>query len=398
MEEPQAKGSDEVRTKPPEGVAIDTAVPVGSRPVLAVTGLGKRYRRADGTVVRAVKDVSFELHAGEIMVLLGPSGCGKTTLLRCIAGLEQPDAGTIEVQGQTVFCADQVVNVPAERRKLSMVLQSYALWPHMTVAENISYPLRSLPRSKRPSKSEIAQRVDQIMEVVGIAALKRQHPNAISGGQQQRVALGRALIAGTSLVLFDEPLSNVDAQVREILRTELLVMQRELQFAALFVTHDRQEAMVLGKQIAVLEEGQVAQLGTPTDIYNAPRNAYVARFIGPMNEVPVIRVANSDADGASVETELGLISGCAIEAGGSGQGLVAVWRPERAVVSAARPVTLNSWQGVVEDATFFGSHSELVVSVNGRRFRVLVDGNTSLPSGSPAWLSIDPRDVKVLPS
>lgn len=391
------KGGLKVRTKPSGEAAVKTAVAATSAPVLAVTMLGKRFRRADGTEVRAVKDVSFELHAGEIMVLLGPSGCGKTTLLRCIAGLEEPDAGTIEVQGRTVFCADEVLNVPAERRKLSMVLQSYALWPHMTVAENIAYPLRSLPRSTRPSKSEIAQRVDRIMEVVGIGALKKQHPNAISGGQQQRVALGRALVAGTSLVLFDEPLSNVDAQVRETLRTELLLMQRELQFAALFVTHDRQEAMVLGNRIAVLEEGKVAQLAAPADIYNAPHDAYVARFIGPINEVPVIRVADSDADGASVETKLGVIRGRSIEGGAHERKLVAAWRPERAVVSEERPAALNSWPGVVEDVTFFGSHSEVVVSVQGNRFRVLMDGNVSFPSGTAAWLSVDPQDVAVLP-
>lgn len=386
-----------MRTKPPEEAAAGTAGAVTSPPVLAVTKLAKRFRRADGTEVRAVKDVSFELHAGEIMVLLGPSGCGKTTLLRCIAGLEHPDAGTIEVQGQTVFCADQVLNVPAERRKLSMVLQSYALWPHMTVAENIAYPLRSLPRAQRPSKREIVRRVDQIMEVVGIGALKKQHPNAISGGQQQRVALGRALIAGTSLVLFDEPLSNVDAQVREVLRAELLLMQRELQFAALFVTHDRHEAMVLGNRIAVLEEGEVAQLAAPAEIYNAPRDAYVARFIGPINEVPVIRVADSSADGASVETRLGVIRGRPVEGAAPERKLVAAWRPERAVVSAERPVALNRWQGVVEDVTFFGSHSEVVVSVQGHRFRALMDGKASFPSGAAAWLSISPHDVAVLP-
>ena len=253
---------------------------VTGEPVVRVRGLRKTFRRENGSSVPAVDDISFDLYAGRSLVLLGPSGCGKTTLLRCIAGLETPESGTIEVHGQLVYSSERGIHVPIELRRLSMVFQSYALWPHMTVADNIAYPLRSLPRRSRPPKKEIAGRVDQIMGMVGIDGLQRQHPNQLSGGQQQRVALSRALVSGSRLVLFDEPLSNVDAQVRESLRNELVSMQQELGFGALFVTHDRHEAMALATEIAVLDQGKIAQIDSPRQIYGAPGRGYVADFMG----------------------------------------------------------------------------------------------------------------------
>jgi iron(III) transport system ATP-binding protein len=366
------------------------------RPVVKVDGLRKHFRRNDGTEVPAIDDVSFELHAGEIMVLLGPSGCGKTTLLRCIAGLEHPDAGTIEVQNQTVFSSARQIDVRAERRKLSMVFQSYALWPHMTVFSNIAYPIYSMPRSQRPSKQEIVARVAKIMEIVGIPGLEKQHPNAISGGQQQRVALCRSLIAGSDLVLFDEPLSNVDAQVREQLRLELLLMQRELHFAALFVTHDRQEAMALANSIAVLDTGKVAQLGTPTEIYNAPVNRYVANFIGPTNEWKVTSVSKGRESDVLGDTGHGLIHGRSVGEVDLTADTVAVWRPECGVVTTERSTADNCWSGVVEQSSFYGAHTEYILRVGDKAVRVLTTGNELIPNGTAAWVSVDAAKVLFL--
>lgn len=364
-------------------------------PVVRVRNLVKRFRRTDGTIVPAIDDVTFDLAPGEFMVLLGPSGCGKTTLLRTIAGLERPDSGDIEVQGQPVFARGGRVDVPAERRPLSMVFQFYALWPHMSVFDNIAYPLRSLPRSERPGKAEIAARVEKVMEVVGIGGLGGQHPHAISGGQQQRVALCRALVADSALVLFDEPLSNIDAQVREQLRGELLLMQRELGFAALFVTHDRQEAMSLADSVVVLEKGRIAQSDAPDVVYGAPRSRYVARFIGPLNEWsvrlptdPPEDVTENVPDGPAPGQTTGSVT--ADTAQGPIRGLlgatvtvhsevVAVWRPEAGVLTPDEPVSANRWKGVVEQSSFYGPHTEYVVRIGEARAKVLIAGERVFP-------------------
>ena len=204
-----------------------------SEPAVRLSGLSKSFRRADGAVVRAIDDVDLDVEPGEFVVLLGPSGCGKTTLLRTIAGLETPDRGRIEISGRTHFSSERGIAEPPERRGISMIFQSYALWPHMTVFKNVAYPLQS---RRRVPKHDIAGRVRRALAQVGIDELERQHPAQLSGGQQQRVALARALVSQDSLVLFDEPLSNVDAKVREQLRAELSEMQRELGFTAIFVT------------------------------------------------------------------------------------------------------------------------------------------------------------------
>lgn len=374
-----------VRSAP---IASDTS------PVVRVSHLSKLFRRNDGSEVVAVADVSFEVGPAESVVLLGPSGCGKTTLMRCIAGLEDPDTGSIEVNGKTVFSSRRGINVRAELRNLAMVFQSYALWPHLTVEANIAFPLIALPRSRRPSKAEIAERVHDIMRKVGIAGLEKQYPNAISGGQQQRVALSRALIAGTNLVLFDEPLSNIDAQVREQLREELLAMQREFKFASLFVTHDRQEAMVLADRIAVLQSGAVRQLDAPGVMYHHPVDRFVGRFIGPANQVAVTRPPERSGDVWVTETDLGPIRGHPGEIAAAD--LIAMWRPEATVLSQNEPSLENRWRCTVLRSMFYGSHAECIVSVEGKMFRVLVDGASAPSENASFWLGVSARDVTFL--
>lgn len=265
-----------------EDAAAGNTAPAGGEPgpgagVVRLRDLTKRYRRADGEITAAVDGVALDVAPGEFLVLLGPSGCGKTTLLRSIAGLERPDGGTVEIDGRPVFGPG--VNVPPERRGISMVFQSYALWPHLTVHDNVAYPLQNR-RGERLTKAGIASRVRDSLALVGIDHLAGQYPGELSGGQQQRIALARAFIAGDGLVLFDEPLSNIDAKVRERLRADLLAMQRRLGFAAVYVTHDQTEAMELASRVAVMRDGRIEQLGTPHDIYVRPTSRYVANFVG----------------------------------------------------------------------------------------------------------------------
>ncbi|OLT16150.1 hypothetical protein BJF78_14730 [Pseudonocardia sp. CNS-139] len=260
-----------------------------TRPRIAVRGLTKRFRRRDGTQVNAVDGIDLDVAEGEFLVLLGPSGCGKTTLLRVLAGLEEVDAGRVELDGRVVDDPAVRVCVPTERRGLSMMFQSYALWPHMTVAENVAYPLTT----RRVRRAERAARVRRVLDVVGIGPLAGQYPGQLSGGQQQRVALARALVAGDGVVLFDEPLSNVDAKVREQLRTEIARLHRELGFTAVYVTHDQEEALTLATRLLVLRDGRIAQSASPREVYTRPADLGVARFMGAGNEIPgMLRAAS----------------------------------------------------------------------------------------------------------
>ena len=365
------------------------------QPVVRVKNLRKQFRRNDGTIVNAINDLSFDVHHNESVVLLGPSGCGKTTLLRGIAGLEDPDSGLIEVNGRPVFCSERGINLRSESRELAMVFQSYALWPHMTIMENIAYPLRSQPRANRPANTEIIARVLEIMAKVGISGLEKQYPNAISGGQQQRVALCRALIAGTNMVLFDEPLSNVDAQVREHLRDELLDMHKTFNFASLFVTHDRQEAMVLGDRIAILNGGVMRQLDAPAETYAHPADGFVARFIGPTNETHLTAI-EKDSSGSSCvgTTELGAVHG-QLRAGKEDR-LIAIWRPEAGHLTEQEPGCVNRWRCKVERMIHYGAQIEFTVSIGSQTFRILSPSGRLLNVGAQVWLSVEPADVQFL--
>lgn len=364
-----------------------------AQPVVRASGLKKYFRRADGSDAAAVDDVSFELQQGEFMVLLGPSGCGKTTLLRTIAGLEIPDEGTIEIEGRTVFSREQRILVPPERRQINMIFQSYALWPHMTVAQNVGYPLRS--RSEKLSQSEIAERVAHALDLVHIRELSGQYPDQMSGGQQQRVALARALVSGTNLILFDEPLSNVDAHVREQLRSELVHMQRDLGFSAIYVTHDQQEAMGLAHRIAVMRAGAFAQVGSPREVYHEALSRYVANFVGVSNELPG-QIA-PDGDG-TVETSLGTVTGqLGSDALTAGDDVTALFRPERASLST-KPAEGNSFAGVIEAALFLGPHTEYEVRCGDYIFRIWENDIAQLEVGASVFVNVSPDDVRLLAS
>src|SRR5882762_1268714 len=229
----------------------------------------------------AVDGVSFHVPTGEIVVLLGPSGCGKTTTLRCVAGLEHSTAGRISIGGRLVSSPVDGVQVPARLRNIGMVFQSYAVWPHMTVWQNVAYPLRH----RRESRAEIERKVGDILELVGLAEFAQRPVVALSGGQMQRVALARSLVYQPQLLLLDEPLSNLDANLRLRLRDDLREIIKRTGVTALYVTHDQAEAVVLGDRIGVMRDGKLLQIGAPGEIYNRPADLFVASFTGATNEL-----------------------------------------------------------------------------------------------------------------
>ena len=241
--------------------------------VLEFRGVCKRFQ-----TVNAVDGVSFSILPGEIFTLLGPSGCGKTTTLRLAAGLEEPDAGEILINGVAAAAPERGLFMPPERRRLGMVFQSYAIWPHLTVFENVAFPLRV----RRESGEKIRQRVSHALEIVGLGGLSERGATQLSGGQQQRVALARALVYEPALLLLDEPLSNLDAKLREQMRLELRGLQRKLELTILYVTHDQTEAMTLSDRIAVVNRGRFDQVGSPDEVYEKPASSFVGDFLGRM--------------------------------------------------------------------------------------------------------------------
>ena len=224
----------------------------------------------------AVDNVSFKVEQGEVVTLLGPSGCGKTTTLRMVAGFEKPNAGEVEIAGRVVVATNRRINVPPEKRDIGMVFQSYAIWPHMTVFENVAFPLNV----RRANRQEIKRRVEETLELVGLANFSDRPAILLSGGQQQRVSLARALVYSPSILLLDEPLSNLDAKLREQMRIEIKRLQQQLGFTVLFVTHDQIEAMSLSTRLALMNQGRIEQIGAPQDVYEHPQTPFVEDFLG----------------------------------------------------------------------------------------------------------------------
>jgi iron(III) transport system ATP-binding protein len=266
---------------------------------IAVLSLTKTY---PGATVPALKSVSLDVAPGTFLVLLGPSGSGKTTLLRCLAGIERIDSGSLSIGSRVV--ADGRSHVPPEQRDLSMVFQDYALWPHLTALDNVAFALRR----RRLPRAECRVRAASMLDRVGLSEFARRYPNELSGGQQQRVALARALIADTGLILCDEPLSNLDADLRERMRVEISSLVREAGATTVYITHDQAEAFALADHIGVLEEGVLVQSGSAEDVYHHPATPFVARFTGLAGELPV-RVAGHASDGALELTANGVEDG-----------------------------------------------------------------------------------------
>jgi iron(III) transport system ATP-binding protein len=262
-------------------------------------GLRKSYARG---ALPALDNFTLEFPAGECTVLLGPSGCGKTTVLRSIAGLITPDAGQISISSSVAFDAEAGTNYPPEKRRLGMVFQSYALWPHLSVAENIGYPLAA----NSIARSEIRKRSEAMLEWVGLSGMGDRYVHELSGGQQQRVSLARAIAGNPRAVLFDEPLSNLDARLRERMRIELLALRQRKPFTSIYVTHDQLEAMTLGDRVVVMRAGQIEQVGPPESVYKRPKTRFVADFMGIPNMIEGT-IRSIQPSGIAIDTVIGTL-------------------------------------------------------------------------------------------
>ncbi|WP_311215007.1 MULTISPECIES: ABC transporter ATP-binding protein [unclassified Arthrobacter] len=266
------------------------------RPISAsLIGVGKSFA-AKGRTVDAVKDLNIDVQQGEYVVIVGPSGCGKSTLIRCIAGLESPTSGTISIGGQPVYDSEKSIDKKVNHRNVGMVFQSYALWPHMTVEQNVEYPLkmRKVPKAKRLA------RVAKVLETLECTPLAKRLPAELSGGQQQRIALARALVYEPEVLLLDEPLSALDALLRVSLRTELLRLHRDLGYTAIHITHDQEEALEMGDRVVLMREGRIEQIGPPAEVYARPVSPYAANFLGVRNKLTVFKVDGQLRHGGGV--------------------------------------------------------------------------------------------------
>jgi ABC-type Fe3+/spermidine/putrescine transport system ATPase subunit len=376
------------------------AHPAATAPATATTlaATGVAIEVADlriqyGPVV-AVHDVSFTVQPGEQLTLLGPSGCGKTTTLRALAGLERPSAGTIRIGGQVMYSGAAHIDVPAEKRGLSMVFQSYAIWPHMTVFDNVAYGLRV---RKRP-RAEIATRVRQALELVQMGAYAERRASQLSGGQQQRVALARACAFSPQVLLFDEPLSNLDAKLRADMRIELRELQHRLGVTSVYVTHDLEEALAMSDRIVVMRDGVIAQAGTPTEIYDHPRNAFVADFVGSSNLVAGRLRPELARDGLiALETASGeMVFGdpCGRSVGATPTFSI---RTVHLRFNATRPPgEVNVWPVRVQRCVFQGDFTQLHVAWGGRDLVIRSAALEPVAAAQEAWISVDPRRCVLL--
>jgi iron(III) transport system ATP-binding protein len=343
--------------------------------MLTVENLTKLYRRAEQPG-GGIRNASFSLQPGAFFTLLGPSGCGKTTTLRCIAGLEKPDDGVIRLGDTEVFDARRRIHVAMNARGIGMVFQSYAIWPHMTVFENVAFPLKAM-RGARLGREEIRRRVEDSLRRVNLGDYGQRNATMLSGGEQQRVAFARAIVGEPKLLLLDEPLSNLDAGLREEMRTELLRLQRTIGITTVYVTHDQTEALTLSDRIAVVDRGRILQVGPPADIYLRPQSEFVARFVGSTNilygkaadgvSLPVLRVE------VGLERPLGCIAPAGI--GSNGDAAISV-RPEAIDIELSAEGTqplgnFNELRGEIAAATFMGVNLRYDVRVADRMLYVI---------------------------
>jgi iron(III) transport system ATP-binding protein len=342
----------------------------------------------------AVHDVSLSVGRGEFVTLLGPSGCGKTTTLRCIAGLERPDAGEIRIDGEIVASAECGMHLNPEQRNIGMVFQSYAVWPHMTVFDNVAYGLRV----RRAPAHVVKHRTMRALELVGLAHLSDRYATKLSGGQRQRVALARAIVYEPKVVLFDEPLSNLDAKLREQMRIELVRLQQDVGITSIYVTHDQSEALVMSDRVVVMNKGLILQIGDPHTIYARPANAFVANFIGVANLMHGTLIGRS---GEFCEIEIPLGEGRAplrlTAAGGdhaaTGQPLILSLRPEDLSVHLQEPAGVrngNLFEGDVIDTVYLGNFLECRVRVGRYEINVQIDHYENLSPGQKVFVGFAP--------
>lgn len=345
---------------------------------------------------KVLHGIDLAIDAGEFVALLGSSGCGKTTLLRCLSGFVQPTGGMIHVGGR------DVTQLPPEKRDMAMVFQSYALWPHMTVRQNIGYGLKL----RRHSKSEIAEKVDKLIEMLGLGGFEARKTLQLSGGQRQRVALGRALAIDPPVLLLDEPLSNLDARIRLTMRHEIRALQKRLGLTAVHVTHDREEAMVMADRVVILDQGRIAQVGAPAEVYERPASSFVAAFMGAENEVQIqagsdgerIRLKPSDIDHVlPISTQLGQ-PGIHCVWDGSGENCSARFRSDEAALVSGNGVPEGhlGLPGIVRQASYPGGCHRYAVESCGRL--LMIDDYENYAEGTDVTISIPASSLHVFPT
>ena len=364
--------------------------------MLLIENLVKSYPGQHGQdAMLALRDVSFKVEEGSFFTLLGPSGCGKTTTLQCIAGLENPDSGVIQMGDRAVFSSRENLLVPANRRELGMVFQSYAIWPHMSVFDNVAFPL--VYGVKRAPSHEVRPRVLKALEMVELAHLADRPAPLLSGGQQQRVALARALVHEPRLLLLDEPLSNLDAKLRDTMRTEIRNLVKSLGITTLFVTHDQVEAIGMSDQIVLMKAGRIVQQGAPRDIYLRPNSVFTADFMGRSNLLP--GVLGTGGATARAQTAIGPISGVAGPDLAPGAQVMVVVRPQAILVRSATDVLgPNRFKARVDAMTFLGDVVETEVEVGGRKLTLMLDPYTALSVGQELVLDLPPERCVIVPA
>ena len=351
--------------------------------------------RLDGLVTAyggsvAVTRITLDIEEGEFLVLLGPSGCGKTTTLRCIAGLEDITDGQILIDGQPV--STSTLTTPPEQRQMGMVFQSYAVWPHMSVAENLAFGLKL---QKLP-KIEIEKRITEVLDLVGLGSFAERGIHELSGGQQQRVALARAVVLRPRVLLFDEPLSNLDAQLREHMRFELRQLQQRLGITAIYVTHDQQEAMVVADRIVLMNKGRIEQIGTPRQLYRQPETLFAAGFIGLANSLSGAVIEASETTTVRIGAGVPLTS---LQTGFEiGANVKLIVRPEEVRVGFDDEDGPNRFRGTLKECVFLGNIADITVMVGQTLFRAQISPARDWTVGEQVTLSIDPSAVTLIPA
>jgi iron(III) transport system ATP-binding protein len=364
--------------------------------VLNVRSLSTEYPGERGTSVRAAQDVSFEVPEGKLFTLLGPSGCGKTTTLRSIAGLERPSAGEIEVGGRIMYSSAQRIFVAPNKRNFGMVFQSYAIWPHMNVFQNAAFPLQV----RKLRKKEIQERVMRVLEAVQLADLVDRDATKLSGGQQQRLALARALVMEPQLLLLDEPLSNLDAKLRDRMRSELKRLQRELNLTTVYVTHDQSEALALSHEIAVMNAGRVVQVGTPRQIYEQPHNQFVADFVGTTNFIGGT-VTALDEGRCVVACGMGPLRVQASQGVAREQAVTVSVRPEDVELSDGPLAAAdgdNVCKAIVTAKDFLGEHLDFQVRVGEVVLLARAHPSLRTPVGDPIYVRMKAEKCVAIPA
>jgi iron(III) transport system ATP-binding protein len=367
--------------------------------MFSVENLQKLFETPGNVQVRAVDGISLGVETGKLITLLGPSGCGKTTTLRCLAGLERPENGRIVIANRPMFDSARGIFVPASDRGVGMVFQSYAIWPHMTVFENVAFPLR-VARDRKYSGAEIKDKVERSLAMVRMSGYEGRPATQLSGGQQQRLAFARGLVREPQILLLDEPLSNLDAKLREQMRVELKRLQKSLGITTVYVTHDQSEALALSDEIAVFNAGRIMQRGTPQEIYRQPTSQFVADFIGSANFLTgTVRQADNANGTAMVDTRHGVFRCSFATPLQAGQGVLISARPEDLGVYDKPPGDgLNVFAGKIVHRVFLGEVLDYIVDTGEGEVRVRTKPEFDFRVGASVHLGIAPEKCVGLPS